>query len=112
MSVTIRLAQFGKIHAPTFRIVAAPTKSKRDSSFLEILGSFNPGLKKDGLIFDKAKFDSWVKKGAMVSPAVNEVVSGKFTFTRYSHKTAAAAKAAKAEENKKAAEEVKVEDKQ
>jgi len=72
MSVSIKLARFGKKHSSFYRIVAAPTKSKRDGKNLEIIGGFNPTTKK--LDLDKKLFDAWVNKGAIVTTGVKKVL--------------------------------------
>lgn len=71
MSVKIRLAVTGKKNQIAYRIVASDTRTKRDGKTLEILGFYNPTSNAvDKLHIEKDKIDSWVKKGAIVTPAV------------------------------------------
>lgn len=72
MSVSIKLSRTGAKNNPYYRIVAAPTKSKRDGKNLEILGSYNPKTKIHNL--DKEKFDKWIKNGAIVTEGVKKVL--------------------------------------
>lgn len=71
MSVKIRLAVSGKKNQIAYRIVASDTRSKRDGKFLEILGFYNPTSNAvEKLRIEKDKIASWVKKGAIITPAV------------------------------------------
>lgn len=75
MSVSIKLSMFGAKKAPFYRIVAQTTRSKRDGKSLDILGWWNP--RKDEKEIDKKKLDEWVKKGAIMTQAVKNLVEGK-----------------------------------
>lgn len=55
-----------------FRIVAAPTRSKRDGKSIEIIGSYNPKLKK--ATFDNKKLNKWINNGAILTPAVRKLI--------------------------------------
>ncbi len=71
MSVKIRLAVTGKKNQIAYRIVASDTHSKRDGKFLEILGFYNPTSNAaEKLHIEKDKIAGWVKKGALLTPAV------------------------------------------
>lgn len=86
MSITIRLARIGKKNAPSYKIVVANTKDKRNGKAVDILGHFNPLNAKDSLKLDKTKFTDWQKKGALVTKAVTDIISGKYTYTKYEPK--------------------------
>lgn len=72
MSVSIKLSRFGAKKAPFYRVVAQTTRSKRDGKALDVIGWWNPV--KDTKEIDKSKFTDWVKKGAIVTPAVKKLV--------------------------------------
>lgn len=72
MSVSIKLSRYGAKNSPYYRIVASPTKSKRDGKNLEILGSYDPKLKK--VTVDQKAFDAWVKNGAITTEGVKKVL--------------------------------------
>ncbi len=75
MSVKIRLTRTGKTHQASYRIVAQDTHSKRDGSFLEILGFFNPGKTgAESYRLDKDRLDFWTKRGAKPTPAVSKLI--------------------------------------
>ncbi|HXY42832.1 MAG TPA: 30S ribosomal protein S16, partial [Acidimicrobiales bacterium] len=42
MSVKLRLMRVGKKKQPTYRIVAADSRSPRDGRFIEIVGTYAP----------------------------------------------------------------------
>jgi small subunit ribosomal protein S16 len=100
MSVSIRLAKIGKKFQPTYKVVVAPTRSKRTGEYLEVLGTFNPNVNPFAVNIDKDKLNDWAKKGAIVSPAVSKILDDKYTFKTYNPKAEKKA----AEAAKKAAE--------
>lgn len=70
--VKIRLQRIGKKNDPFYRIVAIDQKRGRGGKALEILGHWNP--KKEEKELDKKAINSWVKKGAIMSPAVKKLM--------------------------------------
>lgn len=100
MSVSIRLAKIGKKFAPTYKVVATTTRSKRTGKYLDILGIFNPNVKPYIVEIDKDKVSSWEKNGAIISKAVKDIIAGNYEFKPYNPKAAKKA----AELAKKAAE--------
>lgn len=72
MSVSIKLSRVGSKNNAYYRIIAAPTRSKRDGKSLEIIGSYDPRLKKAKI--DKKKFDKWIDCGAIVTNGVRKLV--------------------------------------
>ena len=83
MSISIRLAKIGKRNAHTFRVVAATTRSKRNGKFLDVLGFYNPSTNPVQYQVDEQKYTEWVKKGAIVTPAVQDIIAGKYSFKPY-----------------------------
>jgi small subunit ribosomal protein S16 len=88
MSVSIRLAKIGKKYQPTYKVVAIPTRYKRVGEYLEVLGTYNPNLKPQEFKINKENYESWVKKGAIVSKAVSDLIEGTYTFKPYNPKAA------------------------
>jgi small subunit ribosomal protein S16 len=97
MSITIRLTKIGRKNTPSFRIVVANTRDKRNGKFLDILGHFNPSMNPVQFNYDKERFEEWKKKGALISEAVEKLVSGDYKFVPYRPNKAAADNAEKAE---------------
>lgn len=73
MAVKIRLARAGTKKRPYYHIVVADAASPRDGKFIDVVGSFNPMLKKDDekrVQLDGEKAASWLKKGAQATDRV------------------------------------------
>lgn len=96
MSVAIRLTKTGKKNSHSFRVVAITKRSKRDGKNLAVLGFYNPSQNPPTLEINKDDLKSWIEKGAEVSPAVQQLMLGKYEFKKYNPK--AEKEAAKAQE--------------
>ncbi|KAK3242279.1 hypothetical protein CYMTET_48016 [Cymbomonas tetramitiformis] len=77
MVVRLRLARFGRKHAPFYRIFAADARRSRDGKHIEVLGHYDPipgrdGNKHLGLNFERVKY--WVSVGAQPSDAVSKIL--------------------------------------
>jgi small subunit ribosomal protein S16 len=70
MSVSIRLTRGGRKKKPSYRIVVLDSRKKRDGSYLERLGHYNPCVDPAEIVLDTERLDEWVKKGATCSPTV------------------------------------------
>lgn len=72
MAVVIRLARFGSIHKPKYRVMVADSRRFRNSKFLDNVGFYNPkpGANEVALKLDLDKINEWVKKGAQPTPRV------------------------------------------
>lgn len=64
MALKIRLSRIGSTHNPIYHVVVAEARSRRDGAATEILGTFNPRAKKDGLTLNTERADYWMSKGA------------------------------------------------
>lgn len=92
MSVSIRLAKYGKRNAPSYRIVVTPTRSKRSGKNIAIIGFYNPMESNSGLTLDKDKYQKWVDNGAIVSQAVKKLIDGTYEYKKYEPKKTGATK--------------------
>lgn len=72
MAVKIRLARFGKKHAPVYRIVATDSRNKRDGQYIENLGTYD-ALSSKLVQFHGERIQHWVSKGAIVTDAVKKL---------------------------------------
>lgn len=72
MAVKIRLARYGKKHAPFYRIVAIDSRKARDGQCLENLGTFD-ALHGKLLQFHADRLQYWVSQGAIVSDAAKKM---------------------------------------
>jgi small subunit ribosomal protein S16 len=72
--LVIRLRRAGSKKRPFFRVVVADSRAARDSSFVEVLGHYNPRTKPETLKLDRARLDHWLKAGAQPSDTVRTLV--------------------------------------
>ncbi len=73
MAVKIRLARFGAKKKPFYRVVAANALSPRDGRFLEILGTYDPRNKTNGLNLKVNEIEAWLQKGAIMTDTVKKI---------------------------------------
>lgn len=71
--VVVRLSRGGSKKRPFYNIVVTDKRNRRDGSFIERLGFYNPvASEKDtqALRLDLARVEHWVGQGAQLSPSV------------------------------------------
>ena len=64
----------GSKKRPFFRIVVTDSRTARDSSFVEVLGHYNPRNNPETLKIDRARLEHWLKAGAVASDTVRTLV--------------------------------------
>ena len=72
--LAIRLRRAGSKKRPFFRVVVMDSHAARDSSFVEVLGHYNPRTKPETLRIARDRFDFWMKQGAQPSDTVRTLV--------------------------------------
>lgn len=77
--LAIRLRRAGSKKRPFFRVVVADSRAARDSSFVEILGHYNPRTKPAIVQVDKERVDYWLSKGAQPSDSVRTLMARHLT---------------------------------
>jgi small subunit ribosomal protein S16 len=77
MAATIRLMRFGKRKHPSYRIVVIDKRKKRDGSYIEKIGQYNPLNAALPFEIDKEKYSSWISKGAQVSEGLQRLLKNK-----------------------------------
>jgi small subunit ribosomal protein S16 len=77
--VAIRLRRAGSKKRPFFRVVVTDSRAARDSSFVEILGHYNPRTKPAVVQVDTARVDFWMKQGAQPSNSVRTLIKNHLT---------------------------------
>ena len=77
--VAIRLRRAGSKKRPFFRVVVTDSRAARDSSFIEILGHYNPRSKPAVVQVDKARVEHWLQKGARPSDSVRTLIARHLT---------------------------------
>lgn len=73
----IRLSQTGRKNAHTYRIVVKETRSKRDGTYLDLIGYYNPLSADKILNIDETKLKDWQTKGAQLTPGVVKILPAK-----------------------------------
>ena len=92
MAVKLRLMRMGKKKQPTYRIVAADSRSPRNGRFIEIVGTYQPRLEPSGVLVDDEKVLKWLHNGAQPTEAVEKLLKISGTWEQFiSAKSAAKA---------------------
>ena len=74
MAVKLRLMRMGKKKQPTYRIVAADSRSPRDGRFIEVVGTYQPRLNPSIVEIDNAKAVRWLADGAQPTETVEKLL--------------------------------------
>lgn len=77
--LAIRLRRAGSKKRPFFRVVVADSRAARDSSFVEILGHYNPRSKPAVVDVDSERIAHWLDKGARPSDSVRTLIARHLT---------------------------------
>ena len=82
--------RMGKKKQPTYRIVAADSRSPRDGRFIEIVGTYEPRQDPSVINVDNEKAIKWLQNGALPTERVEKILKVAGTWDEFQ-----AAKAAK-----------------
>lgn len=74
MAVRLRLTRVGKKKQPSYRIVAADSRSPRDGKYLEIVGTYDPRREPSAVTVDNEKAIAWLTKGALPTERVQKLL--------------------------------------
>jgi small subunit ribosomal protein S16 len=66
--------RMGKKKQPTYRVVAADSRSPRDGRFIEIVGTYEPRAEPSVIKLDTAKIDKWISQGAQPTETVAKLI--------------------------------------
>lgn len=72
--LAIRLRRAGSKKRPFFRVVVTDSQAARDSSFVEVLGHYNPRTQPETLKVNRERLDHWLRAGAQASDTVRTLV--------------------------------------
>jgi small subunit ribosomal protein S16 len=64
----------GKKKQPTYRVVAADSRSPRDGRFIEIVGVYDPRPDPSAIRIDNDKAVDWLRKGAQPTESVRKLL--------------------------------------
>ena len=74
MAVKLRLVRTGKKKQPTYRLVAADSRSPRDGRFIEILGTYEPRQDPSLIKIDNDRAVHWLRHGAQPTETVEKLL--------------------------------------
>jgi small subunit ribosomal protein S16 len=74
VAVKLRLMRMGKTKQPTYRVVAADSRSPRNGRFIEIVGTYEPRQEPTRIEIDNAKAVDWLRKGAQPTDRVQRIL--------------------------------------
>ncbi len=74
MAVKLRLVRMGKKKQPTYRVVAADSRSPRNGRFIEILGTYAPRAEPSVVTIDNDKALKWLRQGAQPTERVEKLL--------------------------------------
>ncbi len=74
MAVKLRLVRMGKKKQPTYRVVAADSRSPRNGRFIEIVGTYEPRSDPSRIEIDGEKALAWLRKGAKPTETVEKLL--------------------------------------
>jgi small subunit ribosomal protein S16 len=66
--------RMGKKKQPTYRVVAADSRSPRNGRFIEILGTYEPRAEPSVIKIDADKAVAWLNKGAQPTERVEKLL--------------------------------------
>ena len=105
MAVKLRLMRMGKTKQPTYRVVAADSRSPRDGRFIEILGVYAPRGRSTSdpaavVEINNDKVLKWLRQGALPTDRVERLLkqSGAWDEFRSGKSGGSPAPAAKSED--------------
>ena len=77
--LSIRMTRVGSKKKPYFRVVIAEARSKRESRFLETVGTYNPRVKPAKVELNKERVQHWLTQGAQPSDSVRTLFAKHLT---------------------------------
>lgn len=93
VAVKLRLVRMGKKKQPTYRLVAADSRSPRNGRFLEILGTYEPrGISKAEpetvIHIDNDKAVKWLSQGAQPTERVAVLLKSSGAWDQFTEQKA------------------------
>jgi small subunit ribosomal protein S16 len=73
--VAIRLTRTGSKKKPFYRIIVTDARTARDSSYVEVLGYYNPRTTPETFELKRERYEHWLKSGAVASDTVRTLIA-------------------------------------
>ncbi|SDP24880.1 small subunit ribosomal protein S16 [Nakamurella panacisegetis] len=70
MAVKIKLARFGKIREPFYRVVVADARTRRSGRAIEAIGKYHPKMEPSVIEIDSERAQYWLSVGAQPTESV------------------------------------------
>ena len=106
MAVKLRLMRTGKKKQPTYRVVAADSRSPRDGRFIELIGRYDPRQEPSVVEIDNDKAVAWLNKGAQPTDPVRKLLQISGAWSAFTGEAPVATSAATPDEAPPAAQAV------
>jgi small subunit ribosomal protein S16 len=74
VAVKLRLMRMGKTKQPTYRVVAADSRSPRNGRFIEIIGTYEPRRDPSVINIDNDRAAHWLSTGAQPTDRVEKLL--------------------------------------
>jgi small subunit ribosomal protein S16 len=74
VAVKLRLMRMGKTKQPTYRVVAADSRSPRNGRFIEVLGTYEPRQEPSRISIDNGRAVHWLQHGAQPTERVEKLL--------------------------------------
>lgn len=88
MAVKIRLARAGAKKKPFYQIVVTDERNKRDGSFIEKVGTYDPNQDPAAISFEESKAIEWLGKGAQPTDTVKQILKKAGIWQKFASKAA------------------------
>ena len=72
--IKLRLRRMGAKKKPSYRIVVADARAKRDGRFIEIVGQYNPLTEPSTIVLDGERARYWLSQGAQPTERVAKLL--------------------------------------
>ncbi len=92
MAVKLRLMRMGKKKQPTYRVVAADSRSPRDGRIIERLGTYEPRAEPSVVKIDNERAVKWLCEGAQPTETVRKLLATSGALEEFRAARAAQAK--------------------
>ena len=87
MAVKLRLMRMGKKKQPTYRLVAADSRSPRNGRFIEIIGTYHPRREPSTVRIDNVKAVKWLRNGAQPTERAKKLLEISGAWTHFTEGT-------------------------
>lgn len=89
MAVKLRLMRMGKKKQPTYRVVAADSRSPRNGRIIENIGTYDPKPDPSEINIDEARAVHWLQHGAQPTDRVKKLLELSGAWTAFEASKAA-----------------------